>query len=426
MKKILIFLAAAALLFTAASCAGAEESNLFDQIKGQVFTFSSGVGGWSNELTFGENGAFTGNYHDSEMGETGEGYPDGSLYGCLYHGQLTDPEQVDETTWTAGITVEPDEGQAPEAIEDGIRYVTSEPYGVSKAKTVTIFLPGKPVEELPEGFLPWSHLQDIDPEAKTLPYYAIWSEADEAGFIADQMVALAQPEPAAEGTKINCQIVEGSYVIQIDVADGDTGWTADDMAQDDTVVKLYNADVIEGTFVARYDPVGDGDVTVGVRHFTGNACDEVYTFDLNVENGAVTESTGGSYSASPEETDQDPYLSGEWTEKESQATQMTISKNAERGWDVEIVSPLTHGAYVFKATICYDCELDSFVYDDGRFWDVPITEEPNPDLGEAKIAGTTGSFSIAGDEQGMSLTWTDADERHEDLTVVFEPAKAAE
>ena len=425
MKKILLFLAATVLLVTAA-CAGAEEISIFDQIKGQVFTFSSGVGGWSNELTFGENGAFTGNYHDREMGETGEGYPDGSLYGCLYHGQLTNPEKVDEYTWTAGITVEPDEGQAPEAIEDGIRYVTSEPYGVSKAKTVTIYLPGKPVEQLPEGFLPWSHLQDIDPEAKVLPYYAIWSEADEAGFIADQMVALAQGEPAAEGTKINCEIVEGSYVIQIDVADGDTGWTADDMSQDDTVVKLYDADVIEDTFVARYDPVGDGDVTVGVRHFTGIACDEVHTFDLHVENGAVTESTGGSYTASPDEAEMDPFLSGEWTESGTRFTQMTISKNAERGWDVEIASPLTHGAYVFKATIYYDCELDSFVYDKGMFWDVPVTEEPNPELGEAKITGTSGSIAMAGDEKGITLTWTDLDERHDAINVVFEPAKAAD
>ena len=150
--------------------------------------------------------------------------------------------------------------------------------------------------------------------------------------------ALAEADPGAEGTKVNCEIVDGSFVIQIDNPEHDPGWTADDMAQDDTVVKLYDADLIEDTFVVRYDPAGDGDVTVGVRHFTGIACDEVYTFDLHVENGAVTESTGGSYTASPDEAEQDPFLSGEWTEKETQVTQMTISKNAERGWDVEIAS----------------------------------------------------------------------------------------
>ena len=157
--------------------------DLLAQMDGQVFEFSSGVGAWSTELTVGENGSFTGSFHDSEMGETGENYPDGTLYGCSFHGQFSDPEPVDEHAWTVNLSVEQDEGQVPEAIEDGIRYVTAAPYGLEKAQTVTVFLPGTPVDRLPEGFMIWSHLQEIDPEAKSIPYYAIWNEADEAGFI---------------------------------------------------------------------------------------------------------------------------------------------------------------------------------------------------------------------------------------------------
>ena len=81
--------------------------------------------------------------------------------------------------------MEQDEGQVPEAIEDGIRFVTTAPYGLEKAKSVMVFLPGPPVERLPEGFMIWSHLQEIAPDAKTIPYYAIWNEADEAGFVSD-------------------------------------------------------------------------------------------------------------------------------------------------------------------------------------------------------------------------------------------------
>ena len=235
---------------------------------------------------------------------------------------------------------------------------------------------------------------------------------------------LAETGPAAEGAKISCQIEDGCYVIQIDDPEGDPGWIADDMAQDDTVVRLYGAELNGDTFVACYVPTGDGDVTVGVRHYTGIACDEAHTFDLHVENGEVTESTGGSYTASPDEAELDPWLSGVWTENGTRFNQMTISKNAERGWDVEIASPLTHGAYVFRTTIYYDCERDCFVYDKGEFWDVPVSDEPNPELGEAKITGTEGTFSIGGDEQSLSLTWTDPDERHGEITVVFEPAGA--
>lgn len=227
-----------------------------------------------------------------------------------------------------------------------------------------------------------------------------------------------------EESSVNCLIEEGSFIIQIDDPEGDLGWVADDMAQDDSVVKLYDADLIEDTFVVRYDPVGDGDVTVGVRHFTGIACDEAHTFDLHVENGAVTESTGGSYTASPDEAEQDPFLSGEWLERETQFTQMTVEKNQARGWDVEVVSPMTHGAYIFKATVYYDCELDTFVYDKGKFWDVPITDsEEAPELGEAKLAGCTGSFTLGGDSvEGATLTWY-SDVAPEE-SVVFERADA--
>lgn len=220
------------------------------------------------------------------------------------------------------------------------------------------------------------------------------------------LMSLAGVTALADGTSINCLIEEGSFIIQIDDPEGDLGWVADDMAQDDSVVKLYDADLIEDTFVVRYDPVGDGDVTVGVRHYTGIACDELHTFDLHVENGAVTESTGGSYTASPDPAEQDPFLVGEWLEKETQFTQMTIVKNpGGRGWDVEITSPLTHGAYIFKATIDYDCELDAFVYDKGKFWEVPVTDDENAELGEAKIVGSTGSFTIGGAEEDLTLTW---------------------
>ena len=187
MKKLTAIMVAACMmvLMVAAGYAETASTDLFTNLNGQVFEFSSGAGAWNTELVIGEGGAFTGYYHDSEMGETGDGYPDGTVYGCLFHGQLSDPQQVDEYTWTVKVSVELDEGQVPEAIEDGIRYVTSAPYGLEKAETVTVWLPGTPVEGLPEAFMFWSHLADINPDAKEIPYYAIWSEADEAGFVSD-------------------------------------------------------------------------------------------------------------------------------------------------------------------------------------------------------------------------------------------------
>lgn len=185
MKKITTILVAAVMLIVLAAAGQAEgtSNDLFANLKGQTFEFFSGVGAWGTELTVGEDGSFTGNFHDSEMGETGEGYPDGTVYGCTFHGWFSDPQPVDEYSWTVNVTVEQDEGQVPEAIEDNIRYVTSPPYGLEKAKTVVVFLPGTPVEKLPEEFMFWSHLQELAPDAKEISYYAIWNKEDDAGFI---------------------------------------------------------------------------------------------------------------------------------------------------------------------------------------------------------------------------------------------------
>ena len=186
MKRIAALLTAA-IMMIATVCVSAEnaESDLTAQLEGQRFEFSSGAGAWATELIMGKGGNFIGSFHDSEMGETGDSYPDGSVYGCSFHGTISDLTPADEYSWTAKISVEQDEGQVPEAIEDGIRFVTAAPYGLEKAKTVTVFLPGTPVERLPEGFMVWSHLQDFAPDATTIPYYAIWNETDEAGFVSD-------------------------------------------------------------------------------------------------------------------------------------------------------------------------------------------------------------------------------------------------
>lgn len=213
-----------------------------------------------------------------------------------------------------------------------------------------------------------------------------------------------------EGTEINALIEQGSFIVQIPVPDeDDMGWIADDMAQDPSVVKLYDADVIGGTFVARYDPAGDGEVTVGVRHYArGIACDRAVSWDVQVEGGKVCAFTQRMDAVSPPEDEIDPYFVGEWLEDEKQLSALTVAKNPEMGWDVEIVSAMTHGAYVFKATVYYDCDRDGFVYDKGKYWETPITDsDEQTELGEPAVAGATGIFRFTGNEGAPRLSWTD-------------------
>ena len=169
-------------------------------------------------------------------------------------------------------------------------------------------------------------------------------------------VALAE---ADMGTKMDCRIEEGSYYIRIDDPEGDLGWVFETENQD--VAMLYDASLDGDVFVARFDPSQDGEATVTARHYTGVACDELHTWDLRVEGNMVTECTGGSATMSPAEEENDPWICGEWAERETQFTTLKVVKNPERGWDVEAVSPLTHGAYIFKTTVYYDCEVLGFV-----------------------------------------------------------------
>ena len=50
------------------------------------FVFSSGAGAWGTFLTLDADGSFTGGYNDSDMGDTGEGYPHGKNYYCEFQG----------------------------------------------------------------------------------------------------------------------------------------------------------------------------------------------------------------------------------------------------------------------------------------------------------------------------------------------------
>ena len=188
MKKLICLTLTLAMLLTAClAAAEAQPALSFADLDELDWTFSSGVGAWYTCIWIEEDGTFTGEFHDSEMGEADEAYPDGTVYGCLFHGKMTLGEQLDEYTWKLRVDeVELDEGQVPEAIEDGMRFVTCEPYGLKAGNDMLLYLPGTPVEKLPESFLPWAHLYAYGEDMKELPYYGLYDPQEETGFIGEE------------------------------------------------------------------------------------------------------------------------------------------------------------------------------------------------------------------------------------------------
>lgn len=101
----------------------ADDGLTFDDLKNIQFVFSSGAGGWSTLLDIRPDGSFEGEYFDSDMGSTGEGYPNGTVYLCDFKGRFTEPEKIDEHTYAVKIaSMEYKQEAGTREIKDSILY----------------------------------------------------------------------------------------------------------------------------------------------------------------------------------------------------------------------------------------------------------------------------------------------------------------
>lgn len=197
MKEKLLFplflftFSAAALTATAAETPAAEmesssetsETNTltFEDLSGYTFEFSSGAGAWSTYFTIEKDGSFAGNYHDSDMGSTGDGYDHGTLYYSEFSGHFTDLTKVDDTTYEMTLSDIAYQNTVGETeIIDSIKYVYSEAYGLTGTDTFKICLPGTPVSALSAEVYSWVSIANDNDTELTLPI--IVNEAEELGI----------------------------------------------------------------------------------------------------------------------------------------------------------------------------------------------------------------------------------------------------
>lgn len=186
--------------------AGTEESRdfTFADMAERTYAFSSGAGGWAEEFAIEKDGFFTGSYHDSDMGDMGEDYTDGTVYSSSYSGHFTNLTPVNEYTYTmelADISYK-DEADTTE-IRDNTRYIYTKSYCLGGTDTFTVYLPGTPVSELSEDIRMWlsAHTQ-LEEE---LTMIAIVDEKNAYGI-----ASYDRPEPLEDARMMydNCK---GSY-----------------------------------------------------------------------------------------------------------------------------------------------------------------------------------------------------------------------
>ena len=108
-------------------------------------------------------------------------YPFGTCYESNFYGQFSELTKIGEYEYTLKCEELNIEGVVDEEnIVDGVKFITTEPYGVSKSDEFILYLPGKPASELTEIFMSWTN-----GKAKNgiLESYGLYNVSGGYGFI---------------------------------------------------------------------------------------------------------------------------------------------------------------------------------------------------------------------------------------------------
>ena len=185
MKKLLTLFLCTLLLLSLFGCKPKEID--FPIKEPTRFAFMSGAGAWSTELFLYPDGTFTGSFHDSNMGETGDGHPHGTTYICDFEGRFIITEKIDKATYALSLS-ELKTDQTPGKdwwIEDQILYRAAEPYGLEDGETFFLYTPKKATADLSEMFLSWWPLRFENQQPEALGCYGIENVEAETGFFSD-------------------------------------------------------------------------------------------------------------------------------------------------------------------------------------------------------------------------------------------------
>ena len=167
----------------------AEENDpldVFGEIADVDFYLSSGVGAWGTSLRINADGTFTGDYHDTDMGDTGESYPSGTMYSCEFSGKFGNLQKVDDFTYSFELDYLCEDAPKEEFIDDhGVRIVPAEAYGLETGKSYMLYHPSAEMNALPEAFVRWVAMPmgwSSDELPTSLPFYGIYNVDGQYGF----------------------------------------------------------------------------------------------------------------------------------------------------------------------------------------------------------------------------------------------------
>lgn len=135
------------------------------------YSFGSGVGAWGTVMKVNKDGTFSGSYHDSDMGTTGDGYPYGSRAESNFTGKFKSAKKNSDGTYTlqcdaSAFKIDGTVGESH--IEDQIKVTISEPYGMEPCNEFTLYTDGTDLSTFSDAMKTWSNGYLIGNDVDTL------------------------------------------------------------------------------------------------------------------------------------------------------------------------------------------------------------------------------------------------------------------
>lgn len=139
------------------------------------YMHTSGVGGWSLQVTIDTDGNFTGSYVNSDYGIRDNAYPNGTISQSEFKGKLSGLSKKNQYTFSAKIIEHTYTSPIGEVkIIDGMRYVNEEVGFGKVGDTVLIYTSDAPVNKLPQEFIQWIEMPNGKITSSNLGYKGIY------------------------------------------------------------------------------------------------------------------------------------------------------------------------------------------------------------------------------------------------------------
>ncbi|MBO5326205.1 MAG: hypothetical protein J6A80_08250 [Lachnospiraceae bacterium] len=164
---------------------GDEVSFAWKDVEGLCFQCPGLNGDYPTWLYVSSDGSFTGGYKELYPEDTGENYPDGTIYLCNFDGKFAEPKKINSYTYSLEVsTMTYEEHIGSHIKKDDLYYYYVPPMGLYDLEELVLYTPGAPLRELPVAFLESVGYQALSLEKDaTLPFYAIYNVKEEKGFL---------------------------------------------------------------------------------------------------------------------------------------------------------------------------------------------------------------------------------------------------